>query len=155
MVATNTNMLTSLVVISMFWIFSACLFLLTYSLSIVSEGISMQLQLCPSPSDYHKRCTKNWAAQWGDSDHRSRRKAAMGFFNSSQGMWELGQSYWVSATEETGANGMVGSSILCCSVVQVVKQEIIANILSEVNQSLARLQAAPCEWWEMCLPQQI
>lgn len=39
----------------------------------------------------------------------------------------------MSATEETGANVMVGSSILCCSVVQgVIKQEIIANILSEL-----------------------
>ena len=111
----------------------------------------MQLHLCPSPSDYHKS-----AAQWGESAHRNLRKPAVGFFNPLRGIWVLGQSCHVNAAEEAEANGIVGSTILCCSVAQrVIKQKIIANSLSEVSYSFVRLQVAPCEWWEMCLPQQI
>lgn len=67
-------------------------------------------------------------------------------------MWVLEQSCQVSATEEVEANGMVGSTILCCSVAQrVIKQKIIANSLSDVSYSFMRLHVAPHEWWEMCL----
>lgn len=97
---------------------------------------------------------EDWAAQWGESAHRNLRKAAVWFFNHSWGMCVLRQSFWqscqVSAAEETEANGMVGSTILHCSVAQrMIRQKIIANNLS---YPFVRLQVAPCEWWEMCLP---